>query len=148
MRNLIMVVVFLVPALAGEFPPEAFAAPPPAGSAGGKAFGTSSRLTTEIALVDTSGTTLGHQTLNTKLGAKESVTAKHNDRTVECDATFAEGDRLDCVKVDLTVTDRTIDAAGRFSRTEWSSTIQTCDVQPLTVGPKDQVRVRISVGRL
>ncbi|HEX2657093.1 MAG TPA: hypothetical protein VHU40_02420 [Polyangia bacterium] len=108
---------------------------------------TSSRLTTDIALVDITGATLERQTRNTTIGAKETLTAKKANRTVICDATFAEGDRIGCVKVDLKVTDRSIDSTGHFSRTEWTSSIQTCDAIPLTVGQKDQVRVRISVDR-
>jgi hypothetical protein len=142
MRNFLISAVFLALALAGT-PSVGAPATPPAT----KAPATSARLTTEIALVDSSGTTLGHQKLNTTLGAKELVTAKAGGRSVTCEAAFGEGDRLGCVKVDLTVTDRTIDASGRFSRTEWRSTIQTCDAQPLTVGHADQVRVRISVER-
>ena len=123
------------------------AAPPVATPPVVKPPATSSRVTTEIALVDVSGAMLGRRKLNTTLGSKETITAKSGDRTVTCDATFSEGDRLGCVKVALTVTDRTTDTSGHFSRTEWSSTIQTCDAQPLTVGHADQVRVRISVDR-
>ena len=124
------------------------AAPSPAPSApSAKPAPTSSRVTTDITLLDVSGTTLEHQSRNTTIGAKETLTAKQANRTVICEATFAEADRLGCVKVDLTVTDRSIDSTGHFSRTEWSSTIQTCDAVPLTVGQKGQVRVRISVDR-
>jgi hypothetical protein len=123
------------------------ASPPAASAATPKPAPTSSRVTADIAVLDVSGTTLEHQTRNTTIGAKETLTSKRANRTVSCDATFGEGDRLGCVKVDLTVTDRSIDSTGHFSRTEWSSTIQTCDAVPLTVGQKDQVRVRISVDR-
>ena len=123
------------------------AAPPVASSPVPKPPPTSLRVTADIALVDVSGATLEHQARNTTIGAKENLTVKRANRTVICDATFGEGDRLGCVKVDLTVTDRSIDSTGHFSRTEWTSTIQTCDTVPLTVGGKDQVRVRISVDR-
>lgn len=146
MRNLLMAIVLLLPTLAATLSLDAAAATPVSPPAA-KSPPTSSKVTTEIALVDLSGTTLEHQTFNTTLGAKETVTAKKGGRIVTCDAAFAEGDRLGCVKVDLTVTDRTIDAGGHFSRTEWRSTIQTCDAQPLTVGQADRVRVRISVDR-
>lgn len=148
MRNLLIIVVAVLgmPTLAG-MPDVAAAAPPAANPPVAKPPATSSRLTTEISLLDISGSTLEHKSLNTALGAKETVTAKKSGRTVICDAAFAEGDRLGCVKVDLTVADRNIDAGGHFSRTEWRSTIQVCDAQPLTVGQADQVRVRISVDR-
>jgi hypothetical protein len=147
MRNLIIAAVFFLPTLAGGLSPNAAASTPDAGPPRAKAPATSSRLTTELALVDLSGTTLEHLKRNTTLGTTETVTAKRGGRTVKCDAAFAEGDRLGCVKVDLTVTDRAIDTTGHFSRTEWRSTIQLCDAQPLTVGHADQVRVRISVDR-
>jgi len=147
MRTFLIAAVFLSPTLAGTLVPDAVAATPVAGPSDAKPPPTSSRVTTEIALLDLSGATLGRQTFNTTFGAKETVTAKKGGRTVICDAAFFEGDRLGCVKVDLTVTDRSIDAGGHFSRTEWRSTIQTCDAQPLTVGQKDQVRIRISVDR-
>jgi hypothetical protein len=148
MRTLIIAaVLLLLPTLAGGLSLDAAASTPDAGPPGAKAPATSSRLTTEMALVDLSGTTLEHLKRNTTLGATETLTAKRAGRTVTCDAAFAEGDRLGCVKVDLTVNDRAIDTTGHFSRTEWRSTIQLCDAQPLTVGHADQVRVRISVDR-
>jgi hypothetical protein len=123
------------------------AAPPVAPAPVPKPPPTSLRVTADIALVDLSGATLERQTRNTTIGTKETLTVKRANRTVNCDATFGEGDRLGCVKVDLTVTDKSIDSTGHFSRTEWTSSIQTCDTVPLTVGGKDQVRVRISVDR-
>jgi len=99
----------------------------------------------DLTLLDLGGAPLIHRQFDTALGKTQTVSANNQGRTTSVDATFSAGDRVGCVATKLVVVDRHIDATGQFARTDWSSTVQTCDRNPLTVGHADQVRVRFSM---
>jgi hypothetical protein len=99
----------------------------------------------DLTLLDIGGAPLVHRQFDTALGQTQTVSANHQGRTSTVDATFSAGDRVGCVATKLVVVDRRIDTTGQFARTDWSSTVQSCDRGPLTVGHADQVRVRFSM---
>jgi len=99
----------------------------------------------DLTLLDLGGAPLVHKQFDMALGQTQTVSENHQGRTTTVDATFSAGDRVGCVATKLVVVDRRIDATGQFGRTDWSSTVQSCDRNPLTVGHADQVRVRFSL---
>jgi len=99
----------------------------------------------DLTLLDTGGAPLVHKQFDVALGQTQNVSENHQGRTTSVDASFSAGDRVGCVATKLVVVDRRIDATGQFGRTDWSSTVQICDRNPLTVGHADQVRVRFSM---
>jgi hypothetical protein len=99
----------------------------------------------DLTLLDTGGSPLVHKKFDVALGQSQTVSENHQGRTTSVDATFSAGDRVGCVATKLVVVDRRINASGQFARTDWSSTVQSCDRNPLTVGHADQVRVRFSM---
>lgn len=103
------------------------------------------RFHVDLTLLDIGGAPLVHRQFDAALGQTQTVSENHQGRTTTVDATFSAGDRVGCVATKLVVVDRRIDATGQFARTDWSSTVQSCDHSPLTVGHADQVRVRFSL---
>jgi len=103
------------------------------------------RFHVDLTLLDIGGAPLVHKDFDVALGQTRTVSENHQGRTATVDATFSAGDRVGCVATKLVVVDRRIDATGQFARTDWSSTVQSCDRSPLTVGHPDQVRVRFSL---
>jgi hypothetical protein len=99
----------------------------------------------DLTLLDSGGAPLVHRQFDVALGHTQTVSENHQGRTASVDASFSAGDRVGCVATKLVVVDRRIDATGQFARTDWSSTVQSCDRSPLTVGHPDQVRVRFSM---
>ena len=103
------------------------------------------KVSVDITIIEISGTTLAERKIEARLGTTEAVFVQQGNRTVSVDATINSGTRPGCYKVDLVVRDRTIDASGRFGKTVWQSGTEPCDPQPITLGPKEEVRVRIAV---
>jgi len=103
------------------------------------------RFHVDLTLLDIGGAPLVHKEFEVALGQTRTISENHQGRTTTVDATFSAGDRVGCVSTKLVVVDRRIDATGQFARTDWSSTVQSCDRGPLTVGHADQVRVRFSL---
>jgi len=103
------------------------------------------RFHVDLTLLDVGGAPLVHRQFDATLGQTQTVSENHQGRTATVDATFSAGDRVGCVATKLVVVDRHIDTTGQFARTDWSSTVQSCDHNPLTVGHADQVRVRFSM---
>jgi hypothetical protein len=103
------------------------------------------KVSVDITIIETTGTTLAERKIEARLGTTEAVFVQQGNRTISVDATINSGTRPGCYKVDLVVRDRTIDASGRFGKTVWQSGTEPCDPQPITLGPKEEVRVRIAV---
>jgi len=121
----------------------AAAAPPPVVAPAPSLWG--DRFHVDLALLDQGGAPLARKQFDTGLGQTQTVSETRQGRTATVDATFSAGDRVGCVATKLVVVDRKIDATGQFARTDWSSTVQSCDHSPLTVGHADQLRVRFSL---
>jgi hypothetical protein len=103
------------------------------------------KVSVDMTIIEPNGMTLSRKTIDVALGATEAVVVQQGNRTVSVDTTINPASKAGCYKVDLIVRNRTIDASGRFDKTVWQSSTEPCDPQPITLGPKEEVRVRISV---
>jgi hypothetical protein len=103
------------------------------------------KVSVDMTILEASGATLAERKIEARLGTTEAVFVQQQNRTISVDTTINPGSRPGCYKVDLVVRDRTIDASGRFGKTVWQSATEPCDPQPITLGPKEEVRVRIVV---
>jgi hypothetical protein len=103
------------------------------------------KVSVDMTIIEASGTTLAERKIEARLGTTEAVFVQQQNRTISVDATINPGTRPGCYKIDLVVRDRTIDASGRFGKTVWQSGTEPCDPQPITLGPKEEVRVRVAV---
>ncbi|MES1208607.1 MAG: hypothetical protein ABUS79_21925 [Pseudomonadota bacterium] len=101
-----------------------------------------------MTLVESSGATLAVRNVDVAVGGSETVTVQQpHGRSVSVQTTVSAGAKAGCYKVDLVVRDRRIDATGRFNKTVWQSATEPCDAEPITLGPKDETQVRISLRR-
>lgn len=146
MRKTLLFLAFLAsglssPGLGRAAPPP----PPPAPAAVPAPSLWGERFHVDMTLLDIGGAPLIHRQFDAALGQTQTVSENHQGHTATVDATFSAGDRIGCVATKLVVVDRHIDTTGQFARTDWSSTVQSCDHSPLTVGHADQVRVRFSM---
>jgi len=133
------------PQAAPSAPPRAAPAAPPAPAAVPAPSLWGEHFQVDLTLLDIGGAPLVHRQFDVALGQTQTVSENHQGRTTTVDASFSAGDRVGCVATKLVVVDRRIDTTGQFGRTDWSSTVQSCDHNPLTVGHVDQVRVRFSM---
>jgi hypothetical protein len=108
----------------------------------------SSRLRLSIALIEPSGITLAERKIEAPLGGEGDVSVKKDNRTVSVKTTVRLGDKAGCHRIDLKVQDRDIDSFGQFSKKEWETTGEACGAQAVTLGPRQETRVRISVERI
>jgi hypothetical protein len=108
----------------------------------------SGRLRVSIALIEPSGITLAERKIEAPLGGEGDVSVKKDNRTVSVKTTVRAGDKAGCHKIDLKVQDRDIDSYGQFSKKEWETTGEACGAQAVTLGPRQETRVRVSVERI
>ncbi len=98
-----------------------------------------------MTLVERSGATLAERNVDAALGMLETTKVQLKERTVTIDATVTAGRKPGCYKIDLVVSDRNIDGTGRFNKAVWQSATEPCDAQPITLGPKGEVRIRVAI---
>lgn len=126
-----------VPTLVGAAPVKAPRAPAAAVAA--------TRFSIEMALVERTGSTIAERNVDVALGVTETTTVERKPRTVVVETTVTAGNKPGCYKINLVVRDRNIDATGHFAKTVWQSATEPCDSQPITLGPKDEIQVRVAV---
>ena len=103
------------------------------------------RVSVEMKFVETSGATLAERRIELTLGKTETVSIPKGGRTVSAETTVTRGTKAGCHHVDVTLRDKTIDATGHFNKTTWQSASDPCGTESISLGPKDETRVQISV---
>jgi hypothetical protein len=99
----------------------------------------------DLTFVDRGGATFATRKVQAILGIVETVTVHQNNRTVSLEASIRAGAKAGCHKIDFTLRDRTIDSGNRFNKTVWQSASEPCGPAPITLGPKDEMQVRVSI---
>ena len=103
------------------------------------------RFSLEMSLIERSGATFADRNVDAALGVTETTTVQRKSRTVTIDTTVTAGNKPGCYKIAVVLRDRTINPTGHFNKTEWQSSTEPCDTQPVTLGPKEEIRLRIAV---
>ena len=101
----------------------------------------------DLALVEPSRASWGDTKVDAILGSSTTTELRQKNRTVAVTMTVQVAQKADCYRVDLVVHDREIDSTGRFSKKEWQTRGESCGGFSITVGPRDETRVRVAVRR-
>jgi hypothetical protein len=120
-----------------------------AASGAGAQTAAATRISVDMTLIEPSGATVAERKVEVPLGRTETVNVERNQgRTVSIETTLSAGKKAGCFKINLVVRDRRIDATGHFAKTVWQSATEPCDAQPVTLGPKNETQVRVSLKRV
>ena len=99
----------------------------------------------DVSFIEPSGATLAERTSRVALGTTETISVQQGNRNVSLEATVRRGAKAGCHKIDVTLRDRRIDATGHFNKTVWQSASEPCGSAPITLGPKGETQVQVSL---
>jgi hypothetical protein len=116
-----------------------FAAPLQAAPAGPPRVGVT------LTFVEPGGKALGEKRLDAILGSETPAEFKDRNRTISVKTTVRMAAKADCYTAEIDVRDQDIDPGGRFSKKEWKTRGDVCVGFQITLGPRDETRVRVQV---
>jgi hypothetical protein len=99
----------------------------------------------DVEFMEASGVTVAERHARLAIGQKETISVQQGNRTISLETTVRPGAKAGCHKIDVTLRDGRIDAAGRFAKTVWQSTTEPCTPTPFVLGPKDETRVKVAL---
>jgi len=117
-----------------------FAAPPQAAPG-------APHLSVGLSFVEPNGKMWGDKQIDAVLGSETPAEFKDKGRTIKVKTTMRLASKADCYTAEIAVHDQDIDATGRFSKKEWKTRGEVCRDFYITLGPRDETRVRISLQR-
>jgi hypothetical protein len=100
-----------------------------------------------LAFVDPSRRTLAEKTIEAILGSEASTEVKDKNRTITVKTTIRVAAKTDCYLANIEVRDQDIDPSGHFSKKEWKTGGEVCNGFTITLGPRDETRVRVGVAK-
>jgi hypothetical protein len=103
------------------------------------------RVAVTLSFIEPSGKTLAEKTIDAILGSETATDVKDKNRTLTVKTTVRLAPRPDCYLAEIAVRDQDIDPTGHFSKKEWQTHGEVCGGFYITVGPRDETRVRIAV---
>lgn len=118
----------------------ALVAAPPQAAPGGPP-----RLSVGLSFVEPNGKMWGDKQIDAILGSETLAEVKDKGRTIKVKTTMRLSVKPDCYGAEIAVHDQDIDSTGRFSKKEWKTRGEVCKGFYITIGPRDETRVRISL---
>jgi hypothetical protein len=115
-----------------------FAAPAPSASA-------PPRVSLTLSFIEPSGKTLAEKKIEAILGSETPTEVRDKNRTMTVKTTVRLAAKPDCYNAEIDVRDQDIDPSGHFSKKEWKTRGEVCGGFYITLGPRDETRVRIAV---
>jgi hypothetical protein len=115
------------------------AAPLHAGPAGPPRVGVT------LTFVEPGGKSLGEKRIEAILGSETPTEWKDRNRTISVKTTVRMAAKGDCYTAEIDVRDQDIDPGGRFSKKQWKTHGEVCNGFQITLGPRDETRVRVQV---
>jgi hypothetical protein len=105
------------------------------------------KVSVTLAFVEPSRRTVAEKTIEAILGSETTAEVKDKNRTITVRTTIRVAPKPDCYLADIAVRDQDIDPSGHFSRKEWKTGGEVCNGFTVTLGPRDETRVRVGVTR-
>jgi hypothetical protein len=103
------------------------------------------KATVTLTFVEPSGHTLGQQTAEVILDSPTPIEFKEKNRTIAVKTTVRVSVKDGCYLTEIAVRDQDIEPSGHFSKKEWQTRGEVCEGFTITLGPRDETRVRIGV---
>jgi len=103
------------------------------------------KVSVTLAFVEPTRRTLAEKTIDAILGSETTAEVKDKNRTITVKTTVRVAAKADCYLADIAVRDQDIDPSGHFSTKEWKTGGEVCDGFTITLGPRDETRVRVGV---
>jgi hypothetical protein len=103
------------------------------------------RLSVGLSFIEPNGKSWGESRFEAVLGSATEAEAKDQGRTIKVKTTVRMAQKPDCYTADIDVHDQNIDATGQFSKTQWKTGGEVCKGFYITLGPRNETRVRISL---
>jgi hypothetical protein len=103
------------------------------------------RLSVGLSFIEPNGKAWGDRQIDAVLGSETPAEFKDRNRTVHVNTTMRLAAKADCYTAAIVVKDQDIDATGRFSKKEWKTQGEVCNGFYITLGPREETRVRISL---
>jgi hypothetical protein len=101
-----------------------------------------------LTFVEPSGKTLAEKKIEPIIGSETPTEVKDKNRTLTVKTTVRTTAQANCYMAEIAVRDQDIDSTGRFSKKEWQTRGEVCAGLQITLGPRDETRVRVAVGAL
>jgi hypothetical protein len=105
------------------------------------------RVSVNLSFIEPSGRTLAEKRIDAILGSETATEVRDKNRTIAVKTTVRVAQKADCYLAEIAVRDQDIDQAGHYSKKEWSTRGEVCGGFYITLGPRDETRVRIAVQR-
>jgi hypothetical protein len=103
------------------------------------------RVSVTLSFIEPSGKTLAEKKIDAILGSETPAEVKDKNRTITVNTTVRLAAKAGCYTAAISVKDQDIDPGGRFSKKEWKTQGEVCGGFYITLGPRDETRVRIAV---
>lgn len=105
------------------------------------------RVTVNLTFIEPGGKTLAETKIEAILGSETPAEVKDRGRTIKVRTTVRLAQKADCYMTSIIVNDQYIEPSGHFSKKEWKTHGEVCGGFYITLGPRDETRVRIAVQR-
>ena len=103
------------------------------------------RVSLTLSFIEPSGKTLAEKKIEAILGSETPTDVHDKNRTITVKTTVRLAAKADCYTAEIDVRDQDIDPSGHFSKKEWKTRGEVCGGFYITLGPRDETRVRIAV---
>jgi hypothetical protein len=103
------------------------------------------KVSVTLSFIEPSGRTLGEKTIEAILGSATPAELKNSNRTINVNTTVRVATKADCYQAEIMVRDQDLDPSGHFSKKEWKTAGEVCEGFSITLGPRDETRVRLAV---
>jgi hypothetical protein len=103
------------------------------------------RVAVNLTFIEPGGKTLAEQKIDVILGSETATEVKDKGRTIKVRTTVRLAQKSDCYLAEIVVNDQSIEPSGHFSKKEWKTHGEVCNGFYITLGPRDETRVRIAV---
>jgi len=103
------------------------------------------RLSVGLSFIDPNGKSWGDSRIEVILGSETPAEVKDKGRTFKVTTTMRMAQKPDCYTADIDVRYQEINSTGQFSKTQWKTGGEVCKGFYITLGPRTETRVRISL---
>jgi hypothetical protein len=100
-----------------------------------------------LTFIEPSGKTLAEKKIEAIIGSETPTDVKDKNRTITVKTTVRTAAQADCYLAEIDVRDQDIQPSGHFSKKEWKTRGEVCAGLTITLGPRDETRVRVAVQR-
>jgi hypothetical protein len=105
------------------------------------------KVSVSLSFIEPSGKTLAEKTILAVLGSETATDVRDKGRTIKVKTTVRVAEKPDCYLAEIAVNDQYIEPSGHYSRKEWKTRGEVCGGFYITLGPRDETRVRLAVQR-